>query len=354
MQKKKNKLKNRIIIFLLLLGILILFHLRKKNTKKVGIISVRHESNIGNNLLKYAISIKISELGYIPYIVGTVWKEHNNIEFIKNTTNLVIIKNNFSEIRPDDYDILMVNSDQTWYKFDKNFYDYGFLRFAENWTIPKFIYGTSFLTDFWPFSKEDEEIAKKLLTKFSGISVREKDSVELIKKHLGLNSEFVVDPTFLIDKKHYLNLIKGFKDKIANKGPYIFVYHIGHSRYIINLVKEAKKKFNFEINYFSLNNGSSIQNFLYYLINSKAVITNSFHGTIFSILFNKPFISIYKKGIKKRFNTLSYLFNISERLLMFGQKPNYDLLIQPLNINHSLLIKQRKKSINFLQKNLNI
>ena len=319
---------------------------------KVGVICVRHEVNIGNNLLKYAMSVKLTELGYIPYMIGTVWQKFNNIDFINKTTNVVIIKKNFSEIKLDDYDFLMVNSDQTWFKFDEHFYDYGFLKFAENWTIPKFIYGTSFLWDYWPFSLSEETIFKRLLKNFTGISVRERDSVELIKNHLGFNSEFVLDPTLLIDKKYYLNLIGNFRPNIIMKNDYIFVYHIGSKKYIVNLMKKASKKYNFDVYYFHLNNQSSVQNFLYYLINSKAVISNSFHGTIFSILFNKPFLSVYKKGTKKRFNTLAYLFNISDRLLMFGQKPKYHLLIQPLDIKYELLNEIRRKSINFLEQNL--
>ena len=152
---------------------------KSKSSLKVGVVGVRHEANIGNNLIKFAISVKLSEFGYIPYIIGTVWKKYNNIEFIKQTTNLIMLNNNFSEIKKDDYDILMVNSDQTWVKFDKNFYDYGFLRFAENWTIPKIVYGASLGFDKWIFSKQEEKIAKTLLEKFQGISVREMSSIQL-------------------------------------------------------------------------------------------------------------------------------------------------------------------------------
>ena len=340
-------------IIIINIEIFYLFYFRTISSNKIGVVCVRHEVNIGNNLLKYAISVKLKELGYIPYIIGTVWSDYNNIDFINKTTNLIIIKKNFSEIKPNDYNILMVNSDQTWFKFDNNFYDYGFLKFAENWKIPRFIYGASFLQDFWPFSPEDEEIAKNLLKKFSGISVREKDSVKLIKKHLGITPEFVLDPTLLIDKQYYLDLIKDYKGNKTMNENYIFVYQIGNYKYITDLMEIASKKFNFEIYYLPLNNGSLVQNFLYYLINSKAVITNSFHGTIFSIIFNKPFISIYKNGTKNRFNSLAYLFNISERLHMFGQKYNYNLLIKPLNIKYELLNKYRQISINFLKTNLN-
>ena len=265
---------------------------------------------------------------------------------------MVIIKDNFSEIKKDDYDILMVNSDQTWFKFDKNFYDYGFLRFAENWTIPKIVYGAS-LGFNKLHSKQDNKIAKTLLKKFQGISVREESSIKLIIKHLGIKPELVLDPTFLIDKKYYYDLIENFKVNITKNEKYIFVYNIGNSQYILNSMNNASKQLNLGIYYFPLNNDSSIQNFLYYIVNSNSVITNSYHGTVFSIIFNKPFITIYKRNLpKERFNTLGNLLNLNERIFENIQQPNYNLLMQPLNINNSLLNQLKQKSINFLKKSL--
>ena len=162
-----NKLlffEKSLLIILLVFMIIYLFYLRDKFALKVGVVGVRHETNIGNNLLKYAISVKLKELGYKPYIIGVLLKRLNNVEFINRTTNLVVIKKSFSEIKEDDYDILMVNSDQTWRKFDQYFYDQGFLKFAENWTTPRFVYAASFGKDFWPYSKEEENIMKNLLT----------------------------------------------------------------------------------------------------------------------------------------------------------------------------------------------
>ena len=50
----------------------------------------------------------------------------------------------YSQLKEKDYDILMINSDQTWNNFNtESLYDHGFLRFAENWTIPKFVYAAS-------------------------------------------------------------------------------------------------------------------------------------------------------------------------------------------------------------------
>ena len=342
-----------IIVFLFnFIFFILIFILNFKNSKKIGIVGVRHEANIGNNLLKYAMSIKLSELGYIPYIIGTVWDKYNNIEFINSTTNLIIIRNDFSEIKMNDYDFLIVNSDQTWKKFDKNFYDYGFLRFAENWTTPRFIYGASLGIDYWPFSKNVDNLAKKYLKKFRGISVREKESINLINKHLGIRPEIVLDPTLLIDKNYYQKLIIGFKGNKTQNNKYIFSYIISNCEYTKDLIRNSSKILNLEYYYFPLNNQSNVVNFLYHLINSECVVTNSYHGTIFSIIFNKPFISVYTKKGKSRFSSLDFLVNINKRLILKGKKPNYKLLIQPLNINYKILNIMKEKSINFLLKNL--
>ena len=77
----------------------------------------------------------------------------------------------------------MVNSDQTWRKFDQYFYDYGFLKFAQNWTIPKFVYGASLGFDYWSLNSKDEIIIKNLIKNFRSISVREEGSIDLIKNH---------------------------------------------------------------------------------------------------------------------------------------------------------------------------
>ena len=298
------------------------------------------------------MSIKLKELGYSPYIIGT-HMDNTNISFINRTTNLVIIKKNFSEIKKDDYDILMVNSDQTWRKFDKHFYDYGFLKFAQNWNIKKFVYGASIGYDDWKLTYEDDQIAKSLLKNFTEISIREKGSKQLIEQHFGINPTVVLDPTLLIDKNYYLNIIKDYKSERNIKNKYIFIYTIFHSEYITDAINQAKKIFNYETYYFLLNKNSSIEEFIYYMIKSKAVVTNSYHGTVLSIIFNKPFITIYdKSNAKERFTSLANLFGVHERIFENNQKINYEQLIKPLNLDYKLLNKLRSKSINFLKRNL--
>ena len=89
------------------------------------------------------------------------------------------------------------------------------------------------------------------------------------------------------------------------------------------------------------------------MVKSEAVITNAFHGTVFSIIFNKPFITIYRRyDAIERFNSLDYLFGVKDRLYINGQEINLDLLIKPLKINHKLLNRFKKNSINFIKDNL--
>ena len=345
-------LLNRFLKLILFLSFnFIFFNVKHKYKKKIGVIGLAHSHNIGNILLKYAIFIKLTEFGFDPYIIGQRYRTHN-ISLLLEKTKVKIINNSFSEIKEKEYDILMVNSDQTWRKWDDYFYDIAFLKFAENWNIPKFVYGASLGLDTWEFTKADENISKYLLKNFTGISTREIGSKKLIKKYLGINSEFVLDPTLLIDKKYYLDLIKDFKNDVIINKTFIFVYTVTNSEKFKNYIKSINTKYN--IYFINARVKDQIKKFIYGIYNCKAVITDSFHGTIFSIIFNKPFISfIYKNHGKERFNTLKSIFNLENRIFGSNSIPNIKLLEEPLIINKNIIKKCKKKSIQFLKRNLN-
>jgi hypothetical protein len=312
-----------------------------------------HSQNIGNNLLKYAIYIKVGELGFDPYIVGQRYGKEN-ISFILDNVQVRLINNSFKEIGEHDFDILMVNSDQTWRRHcDKFFYDIAFLNFSKNWNTPKFVYGASLGMDYWEYTKQEEEIAKSLIKNFSGISVREKGSIKLIEKHLLIKPKFVLDPTLLIDKKYYLKLINNFTIDAIQDNNFIFVYTITNSIKLNNFLKNISERYNYKIYKIVVNSINQIQKFIYGIYKSKAVITDSFHGTIFSIIFNKPFISfVYKERGKERFNSLKEVFNLNNRIYNYDSSPDITLLDTPLNINKKILNSLKKKSIYFLKSNL--
>jgi len=338
-----------------------IYFIKYKRTKKkrIGVVGLKNHNNIGNNLVKFSIYTKLKELGFEPTIIGFTGK-NQNINFLKKHVKLKEIKSGYSELKEKDYDFLMVNSDQTWNgnkKNQTNLLNYGYLKFAENWTIPRFVYGASLGVNNWKFPKSFDSIARNLLKKFSGVSVREKGTIKLVKKHLGILPELVLDPTFLIDKRYYLDLIKDLKINFNFKEKYLFVYQLDKNILIEKLIKETSEKLNYKIYKVNRYKDNYIENFIFYINISNAVITDSFHGTLFSIIFKKPFISYLniKRG-NIRFISLIEIFNLGKRIIFPKnfKNVNINLLKTPLSINQTLFNYLKNISINYLKKNLNI
>ena len=126
----------------------------------------------------------------------------------------------------------------------------------------------------------------------------------------------------------------------------IIFLHIFYLSYV-------EKKLNIKIFYLTINDNNQVKEFLYGIIHSKAVITDSYHGTCFSIMFKKPFISfINESNDSSRFNNLDSIFNIKNRIFNLNSIPPVSLLNQPLNINQEKLIALKRQSLDYLKKNL--
>ena len=340
----------------------IILYLREKfrTKRRIGVIGVLNEQNVGNNLVKFSMYTKLKEYGFVPTIISYT-RKGENIDFLRKTVELTEINNEnlkYSQLKEKDYDILMINSDQTWNNFNiESLYDHGFLRFAENWTIPKFVYAASLGIDYWRYTKRFDEKAKSLLQNFKGISLRERGAIDLVEKHLGIRPLFVLDPTFLIDKKYYTDIIKDFKKDFNFNNEYLFVYILDKNKIFDKYIEMARKKLNYEIYRVRTNQMNYTENFLFGINISKAVITDSFHGTVFSIIFKKPFISfINSKRGRLRFYSLNETFRLNDRILFPSEDkyPDINLLKKPLNINQTTIDSMKDLSITFLKKNLGI
>lgn len=252
----------------------------------------------------------------------------------------------------------MVSSDQTWRKWSnrsRTFYDIAFLYFAKNWKIKKFIYGASLGYSRWLYNKTDEIIAKECLKSFKGISFREKNAINLIEKHLGIKANFVLDPTFLIDKKYYLNIINTYTNENFTNRDYIFIYLFSNDTKIKKFIETSSEKLNYSIFRVRKSNKDSVRKFLYGIYNCKAVITDSYHGTVFSVIFRKPFITFFtKEDLNGRFISLRETFNIKNRFIETNQKPDFKILTEPLKIDEYLFDSFKSKSIEFIKKNLDL
>ena len=247
----------------------------------------------------------------------------------------------------------MVNSDQTWRLWNKDYLNIGFLKFARNWNIRKFVYGASIGINKFLLPNDVENDAKLLLKNFSGFSVRENGTIPLIKQHLGIKPLFVLDPTLLIDKKYYLDLINDYKSDFEINNKFICNYNLKFTRNMNNFLKKSSQILNYRIVVHDAKKRDNfIQRFLYCIYNSQAVITDSYHGTVFSIIFNKPFISFQKFENDERFSSLNEIFDIRNRIFKKNESPNISLLTIPLNINFDKFNKMKDISNNFLKEQL--
>ena len=123
---------------------------------------------------------------------------------------------------------------------------------------------------------------------------------------------------------------------------------------IKKFIHDSAIKLHYKVFQVKQNHKNSVKKFLYGIYNCKAVVTNSYHGTVFSIIFGKPFVTfIYKDGYNDRFTSLKQIFNIEDRIMEFNKKPNINLLTTPLNIEQNSFDSLKTFSINYLKKNLN-
>ncbi|PKH80807.1 polysaccharide pyruvyl transferase family protein [Psychrobacter sp. 4Bb] len=245
-------------------------------------------------------------------------------EYIDNDKNL---KKHFKKNR---YDAVIVGSDQTWRpKYSPNIYNFylQFLKGKKN--IKRIAYASSFGVDNWEYSVEETKKCTKLAKLFDAISVREQSGVDLCKEYLGVDSELVLDPTLLLEKEDYLSLIGSRYKQGKNEG--VFTYFLDKNadknkaaehiaQEISTHVYSCQAKHS--LGDLSSNNLEdyklpAVQDWLASFANAEFVLTDSFHGMVFSIVFGKPFLVIVNekrgsarfKSLLNKLDGLDYLVN---------------------------------------------
>lgn len=267
----------------------------------------------------------------------------------------IYAEDNFSEKCPRA-DIYMVGSDQVWnIKHNQGVDKHYFFDGVEG---KKISFASSI--GYTDIGDEGRLMFKYYLSGFSSLSVRENSAVDLLAS-LGYNAEQLLDPTFIIDKEGWgkFTTLK----PIVNK-PYILIYTpyntvdksiiYNHARMIAAC--ENLQVVTFSWTYYSDKDAdktvrfASPGDFLNLMNNAEYVITNSFHGTAFSINLNKRFWVFMPSGFTTRITSVLEKFNLSERLLTGGvpQKGwDYRASINYDSVN-SILQQEREKSLQYL------
>lgn len=276
-------------------------------------------------------------------------------------------KFNFTKIYTDWYSLcesveefagFVLGSDQVWHPINLGSHFYTMEWIPDN--IPKIAYASSFGVSAIP--RRQEPATKNYLKHMDAISVREKAGSEIIKKLTGKNVPVVLDPTFLLSEIQWREIA----EPIHKKG-YIFCYFLGNNisarKYALQLKKETGLNivcipFMDEINKCDIQFGDirlfevNPTSFLSYIINAEYVVTDSFHGTVFSVIFQKQFVVFNrfadnrKLSTNSRIDTLLETLEITRRRILIPTTTKEAVRIMTDEIDYKHVMKKLKELCN--------
>lgn len=373
---------------------------------KIGIITLPLHNNYGGILQAYALQKTLQDMGHdatvidksriirIPFkrkviiyfkafvkkmlfnknIVIRWDKKHNKIvnamrihtyPFLLKHINRIEVSQDYSSIKESDFDAFVVGSDQIWrpIQLGENNIDKAFLSFAEGWNVKRISYAASFGSDEWEYTPKKADECSKLIKKFEAVSVRENSAIELCKKHFGIEAQHVLDPTLLLTATDYIKLFK--EANTAKSNGNLMCYILDNNKEKDFMIQQIACKLN--LSPFSVNSKYEVldapieeriqppvEKWLRGFHDAEMVFTDSFHGCVFSIIFNKPFWVIgNKERGNARFDSLLKLFDLESRRIDISHINNIDFT-QPINWDKINTTKKewQEKSLKFLKDNL--
>ena len=368
---------------------------------KIGIVTQPLRYNYGGLLQNYALQTILKEMGYdvitidqdenfptgihllISNIKAFIYKnilhtdrlsvrERINLFFSKGeklrsfkqkyiecTQSVKNKKETLKLVKKINCNAYIVGSDQVWRPQYNKILDNCFLLFTKKLNVKRIAYAASLGVDKWEFSFFQTRKYKKSISSFDAVSVREFSAIQLCKKYFNIIPEVVLDPTLLLDKTQYIQLIES-EEMLWNKED-IFAYLLDDCPQNREILKIIEKKRNAHTHCISISlkgnkEFSSVSEWLSSFLYSNFVVCDSFHGCVFSIIFNKNFIVIgNKERGETRFESLLQMFELQNRMI-YSLNDIDKILNTPINWNrvNGILLKNKEKSISFLKKSLKI
>lgn len=373
---------------------------------RIAIITLPLLGNYGGILQNYALQVVLKRMGHTVETIKLPWKlrqpywriplsygkrfmekyichRRNTpicFEVWYNRTLPILLENmwqfvnkyivtceisDFVDIQEGDYDAFVVGSDQIWrpcysYKDISNAY----LSFAKGWKgIKRIAYAASFGTDTWEYTSSQTKNCKELIHLFNGVSVREESAVKICREYLNCEAEHVLDPTMLLDVNTYISL---FVDKLSEppRGQ-LLTYILDESDDKLQFIRLISEKYDYTT--YQANSRfenfaaplkeriqPSVEQWLKDFYDAKFVITDSFHATVFSILFGKPFVVLgnQERGLSRIYSLLK-MFGLENHMVYslkdFDFTRDYTIDFTKMTLRLKLL---SEKSLNFLMRNL--
>lgn len=297
-----------------------------------------------NMYMDYCEKIRKNEVNALYKSFADFKKNH--VAFTRPYTSMEDLKNN-----PPEVDCMITGSDQVWNMttvpsmIPSRFLDFG------NPNAIRFSFAASI--ENMNYSGEQKEYAKQQLKRFKGISLREKSACDFIESFTNYQTKCLLDPVFLFDKDEW----KAIAKEPRIQGPYILCYQVLSNKLMQKVVNKLKKETGYPVvaicnvpfkwihadySFFDV----SPEEFLGLYSNAVYVITTSFHGTAFGVLFNKTTFTIPRSISSNRIYDLMLLMGLDEYVVTdvktLAKKP-----IDWGKVNE-VIERERERSICFL------
>lgn len=354
--------------------------------KKLGILTFHYpeNKNYGAILQSYAVLKLYEKIGLEAYLLDyrPYSKTLKNIlkdiflnsfeakgfkEYVKKYLKIYKIDFENKKELNNTFNIFSVGSDQVWRErnLKEKILTY-FFDFVDD-NKKKIAYAASFGVDYWEGDEKLTEEVKPLIKRFDYISVREESGIGICKNTFGIdNVVCVLDPTLMIDREDYQIILDDWQDKSHLKKKYIAHMLLDDTEQLRNGSKKIANYLGAEINHIkgksfnilgkTITLYNKVSQWLTYLKDAELVITDSFHCTVFSIIFHKKFVVVAnstrgitrletllgKVGLENRFFT--NIDNVLESGIL-NQEIDYQEVDKNLEV-------YRKYSMDFLKKAL--
>lgn len=324
---------------------------------RIGLLTYHHSNNYGALLQAYATAKALKALHHEPVIIDIRQSELHHTGIVGLLANIVNIKRDYDikkfqdqfyppksqryysldDLRsnPPLVDCLLVGSDQVWNpQISKELSMAYFLDFAPE-TVRRVSYASSFGVSEWSGSKLFTESVKTALSRFSSLSVREETGVKILKETFGKEATLVLDPTMLF--KEYTELTGSIPERDE-----VVCYKLNRTPDFFNNIGAVKKMTGLPARL--LNNAypvgglrytypPSVGEWIRRIAGARYVITDSFHGAVFSILYKRDFIVVKNNnGKDTRLLNLLNVLGLSKRAVECVEAIQHDWsLLNPID-----------------------
>lgn len=276
-------------------------HLIKRDVAILNFSSFS-KPNFGAGLVGYAMERAVEKLGYIPHTINFIsedelykYTQQDNFSHFQNKfLHLTGICRNKSELRNfinQEFDKFVIGSDQV----VRHPWHYNFIYYLD-WVYGKkslVSYAASFGVSKLGMNNKDKKYAQICLKRFDAFSVREHSGADIMKNNFNISDTPVVcDPTMLLDAEDYQPIIDAEKIILPNQEYIAFYFLDENPNVLFNLAKKYQI-----VNAHKDDQGNyrTFGQWLGIIKNAKYVVTDSFHGSVFSIIYQKQFVTLTTK-----------------------------------------------------------